>query len=300
MSTVPDGGPTAAAVERGAEMAPGPSVQKPVCGSGVESDELALRSAGRGKDRDVRDAAQIDDYPVARGVGQRGFMKHGRQGGALSTGRNVPSPEIGDGRDSRSFRDDVGVADLRGERPAVLGLVSNRLSVAANRDDVPGRNAACLERTEGSVGEDAADLDVEPCYAIEGRSAARRDGEQVALQAAWNGMTVGPGKAHGFGVGVKRRDRGVDFIDARAGNEPEEVLRQRLLGIQAREPRAAENIQPSFQRSGFPPEPGHLGLAERRRAGQLQLQRVPMHAVDAELVVQVRARWKCRSSRRNR
>ena len=84
--------------------------------AGLLRDEVAQDVRGARVERDerqVRDPAEIEERD-GRALAEEDEIGEGHERCALSAGRNIRAPEVGDGRDAGSQRDARGVAQLEG------------------------------------------------------------------------------------------------------------------------------------------------------------------------------------------
>ena len=117
-------------------MALYPSVQQGVSGAGIEAENLA----GRGKQRQVRDAADVEHGVLGMASTKGKKMKRRDQGRALPSCGQVLGSKIPYGCDACLIRDYRGITNLKAERISEFGPMKKRLAVAANRDDMLGRD----------------------------------------------------------------------------------------------------------------------------------------------------------------
>ena len=89
-----------------------PGVQQPVAGPGVEACDRSTP----GQDRDIADAAEIDDGTVFAVTAKHQIMKHGQQRRPLTTGGDVTPAKICHHCDSGALGQCARIPDLGRER----------------------------------------------------------------------------------------------------------------------------------------------------------------------------------------
>ncbi len=122
------GGPASIGVVGAAKVPACPGVEQAVAGTGVEADHAAIgRQQGH-----VGHAANVDDCARLAARAERGGVEGRHQRRALAAGRHVAAAKVGDDIDSQALGNDVGIANLQGERGISPGAMQDRLSMTAD------------------------------------------------------------------------------------------------------------------------------------------------------------------------
>ena len=108
-------------------MALMPQIQQRIAGACIEA-----QYGGAIQQRDICDAADIDDGFGAMILGKYRLMKRGNEWCTLTFGCDVAAAKVCDGSNACQLCDTVGIADLQREAVAMIGSMINRLAVAAD------------------------------------------------------------------------------------------------------------------------------------------------------------------------
>ena len=190
-------GAAGVAAELSAGEARGQLIHHHVARTGVESDYAICRTSG-GQDGHIGDAADVQGHSAHLFRSEQKIVNEGDQRRALAPGGHVAWPEVVDNRDLSSFGQDRPVADLqrRSHLPAQvigrLGLVEDRLAVAADQLDRLRIDAGDLAGFEERFGVDFGQQEIEPGdLARMGGAVAHSEQRGANLLRIGDGMETG-------------------------------------------------------------------------------------------------------------
>ena len=134
------GGPVTIAIEGFAFSGLNPRIQQHIARAAIEAgDGLSGR-----QQRQVAEAADIQDGARREIAGEQNFVKRRNEGRTLSAGSDVAAAEIGNHGDASQLGQQGGVADLHGE--ASRRFVTDGLPVTADGADLAGLQVQLSEQ----------------------------------------------------------------------------------------------------------------------------------------------------------
>ena len=191
-----------------------PQVHQATRRAGIETEHAVV---GGGQCRDVGDPAEVEHDPVLVVAVQHGGVVCRRQRRALAACRHVASAEVIDRGDAGQLGDDIRVAELGGDRRCAVGVMCNRLAMAADRADrVAVEGVGRHERVDG-LREEVPDVGIQACDLGRVQRVAAGKGADPLQQVVRPGR-VGAGLQRWAGV-VKAHTGDVHGIHAGAGHD---------------------------------------------------------------------------------
>jgi len=129
------GCPCPVRIERRALFVLDPFVEQPVPRATIEP----CHHTDNGQGRDIGNATQVDNRPIASWIAKRGGVECRNERCALTTRSDIPATEVTNNRNSRQLCQTGAIDQLN--RVATLRPMANRLAMAADRYDACRRDA---------------------------------------------------------------------------------------------------------------------------------------------------------------